>query len=433
MTNSPPDITRNQPATLALIGSVLFENTLIHSVSDVQPEYIGGTEGRVWEAMLALADRGVPINSFSVIDELPSPLRDTGRKILTDAVNRTPVVGRIEQYADAVLEAHERRKAIQYAEELARAAHNENEDIAMAKADLAGKLLRSYQRTDEYDADALYAMDLEQVEDWAANPVAPPEVRGISTGFRDLDDLLDGMWPGYWTVAGRTSMGKTAFAVQLSTNVSRETPVYYVGLEHRPVVYWRRMVGGMAEIPYKAVKRGLAQDQLRRWKRAGDQLRSRRLALYNGSRRLPMVLAAINKAYHRWGELGLVVVDNLGHVRTDDERKVEELDTVTLAFLEMSQRLNCTILALHQINRGVEGRENKRPMLSDLRDSGHIEDNSDVVGLLYRDDYYNDETESPNILDLMVAKNREDGATGIVNLYFNKRVGRISDVYTGRY
>ena len=418
----------NPRAVSALIGSVLFENSLINNVMDVQPEHIPGAEGAVWGAMLALSMRGVPINGLSIAGELGEQYHERARAILSAAVNGTPAVGNIEQYAEQVLDAFERRQAIVYAEELVRGANDMSEDIGTSKANIAGRLLRGGKRSQEFSAEELAERDLPQVEAWAADPLEDGHVRGLSTGLNAIDTITDGLWPSFFIVAGRTSMGKTALGTQLSVNISATAPVYYVGLEHPPIVYWRRMVGQMSGIAYRSVKRGLRPDELRQWKRAGDILRKRRFAIYNGSRSLPLVMAAITRAYHRWGELGLVVVDNLGHLKSGDERIIDELNTVSLRMLEQSQRLNTTIMGLHQINRGVESRDNKRPQMSDLRDSGHLEQNADLIGLLYRDEYYNENTDSPNVMECAIAKNREDGTLGIATMFMNKRTGGITDV-----
>jgi replicative DNA helicase len=415
----------------ALIGSVLLEPSMIHNVADVQPEHMTGVEARVWGAMLALGQRGVPINTLSVRDELGGAYNQHAQSILSAATEGTPVVGNVEQYADAILDIHERRTAVLYAEELARAAYNKDADIDQVKADVAGGLLRSERRASVFYADELADLDLDEVRSWAGNPLDGDVVRGLSTGFRDLDRLLDGLWPGFFVLAGRTSMGKTALGTRLSLNIAANAPVYYVGLEHRPVVYWRRMVSQLAGISYKDVKRGLTPEQLRVWERTSQQLRGHRIALYNGSRKLSLVTASVNRAYHRWGgELGMVVIDNLGHIRTGDKEAYTELKNVSLALLEMSQRLRCTVLGLHQINRGVESRQDKRPTMSDLRDSGWIEETADGVGLLYRDDYYDPNTPDPNVLELAIAKNREDGATGVVKLYFDKQTGDVRNAHT---
>jgi len=275
-------------------------------------------------------------------------------------------------------------------------------------------------------------MDLPQIADWAEHPLGDGEVRGIPTGLRDLDDLIDGLNPSLFILAARTSVGKTTLGTQISTNVSALAPVYYVGLEQTPVIYWRRMVGQYGRINHRHVNRGLSREEMRDWEQASDTLKARRVTLYNGSRKLAQVLAGINRAYHRWGELGLVVVDNIGHIRTGEEKAYQELGTVTLSLLELSQRLGVCILGLHQINRSVEGRENKRPSMSDLRDSGYIEEGADIVALAYRDDYYNPASENPNVIELAVPKNRVNGRTGMVQLFFNKATGGVNDIAISR-
>jgi len=420
----------NRAAVEALIGSVLFENALIHNVTDVQPEHIPGVEGKVWAAMLALGQRGVPINTVSVMAEVGAKFSTQAERILTAAMSGVPITGQIDQYADQVLLAHKHRQTQVLGETLLKAAHNRDSDsdIDRSRAEVAGALLRSDKRAQEYEAKALADMDLPQIQAWADDPITDDQVRGIPTGLRDLDILIDGLHPSLIVLGARTSMGKTTMGTQIGTNVSATKPVYIVGLEQQPVIYWRRMIGQLSGIDHRHITRGLDREEMAKYKHAVATLRGRRLALYNGSRKLPMVLAAINRAYQRWGELGLVVIDNMGHVRTGEEKAYQELGTVTLALLELSQRLDFTVLGLHQINRGVEGRENKRPSMSDLRDSGYIEEGADIVMLAYRDEYYNPNTENPNVLELAVPKNRVNGRTGKADLYFDKHTGAVRNV-----
>ena len=147
----------NPRAVSALIGSVLFENSLINNVMDVQPEHIPGAEGSVWGAMLALSLRGVPINGLSIAGELGEQYHDRARAILSAAVNGTPAVGNIQQYAGDVLDAFERRQTIVYAEELVRGANDMSEDIGTSKANVAGHLLRGGKRSEEFSAEDLAA------------------------------------------------------------------------------------------------------------------------------------------------------------------------------------------------------------------------------------------------------------------------------------
>jgi replicative DNA helicase len=417
-------------AVSALLGSVLLQPSLIYNVQHVEPRHIPGTEGDIWRAMLECAAAEVPINVIALEQRLPQ-YNGQVNQVLTAAINGTPHLGDIELYAAAVIAAYERRRVELLGQALITGAHNQSADIEVLKSTAAGELLQGGYVADVQMADDLADADMEQLKEWAADPLPAGAVRGLPTGLKDLDLLIDGLWPGLFVLAARTSMGKTALAIKAAVGVARSEPVLYCTFEQSARYIWRRAVCTNAGIAYQDAKRGMGMADMARYVGKAGELRELPLGFYDGSsaggRTLAVVTAAINRFRQKHGGLGLVVLDNLGHITTGADNTYKELGSVTKAMLQVASRLECTVLALHQLNRKVEDRGNKRPQMSDLRDSGYIEEDAVLLGLLYRDEYYNEKTEAPNEVELAIVKNKEDGRLGTVRFFRDPRTGDVKN------
>lgn len=422
--------------TLALIGRVMMQPSLIFNVPEVLPEHLMGIEGEAWRAMRTLAERGVPINVLSVDAELGGKYNGQLTQLFNRAVSSVPHVGTIEQHAQAILEDAERKRTRVIGERLVAAAMNRTADIEAAKSNAAGELMSSIQVRDVTSADNVADSDLAQIQTWSASPLQPGQVRGIPTRLTDLDNLLNGLWQGFYIIAARPSTGKTALAVRLAPNLAYSTPVLYLTFEQSAASIWRRIVCANSGIAYRAARNGLSHLDLQNYQRVSNDLRRLPLHFYDGTASCGRDMAVVSAAINRFGQQHsvqrcVIFLDNLGHITAADN-VYQELGIVTKGMLQLSNRLNATIIGLHQLSRGVESRSDKHPILSDLRDSGYIEENADAVFMLYRDDMYNPNTNTPNILELAVVKNRLDGALGRVELFRNNRTGDINNACTTR-
>lgn len=417
----------DSPLVETFLASLLYQPHLVHSVN--LPEHaLRGLPARIFKAIHTLAVADEPVNTLAIQDELTG-VDPGGYTAYVQQLLDAPVVNSLDSCVNSILDVYERRQAVEAAQRLVQAAVNQGYNIAEAKAEVAGKLLRGFTTQSVISAASLLDQDITQVEQWAAAPLAGHNVRGIPTGLRNMDTVLDGLWPGLMIIAGRPSMGKTAVGIRMARGVAGNKPVLYCTFENSPEVIRRRMACALAGMDIRRVRRGLSEDELERYKYASKQLAALPISFYNGDRTLTSVSAVINQEYHRHGDLGLVVLDNLGHVRTGEEM-YQERGTVCKAMLALAGRLGVPVLALNQINRAPDARAEKRPTLADLADSGQIEQDADIVGLLYRDDYYNANTETPNVVELGIMKNRLNGNTGPVFLYRNRITGDIGDAAT---
>lgn len=412
----------------ALIGTVLLEPQQIYNVLYVRPEHMPpGLHREVWRAMLELADSDEIINTVSIDAVLGHQYNGQLTALFSQALADTPTTGAIAQYASVVLDNHERKRLRWLAEKLARVEMNPALDIEQVKTEVVAELLKGGRLEDVVSAQDAATLDAAEVEAWAAAPLEAGEVRGVATGLGDLDGLVDGLWPGLIIMAAATSIGKTALAIRIARHVAQQRAVLYCTWEQSPKAILRRMVCARSGVSHIQIKRGLSEEQKKRYIDTARRIAGSALFFYDGGAQLSMVTAAINRHAHLHPDLSLVVLDNLGHIHTGEET-YKELGTVCKALKQLSARINVPILALHHINRSANARSDRRPTLGDLRDSGYIEQDADAVILLYRDDYYNPRSETPNILEVAVAKNREDGTLGMVRLYRNPQTGELYDV-----
>ncbi len=259
-------------------------------------------------------------------------------------------------------------------------------------------------------------------------------VPGIRTGFDKLDGLMGGMREGDLIVlAGPPFVGKTALALSIAHSIAMDEglPVLYFSLASSTEQIHQRLVSASLRIDLQRLRKGKLNDS--EW-----------IALANGIERLSDVSIFIDDHPELWiaalrqraqrqaeetGRLGLIVVDYVQLVRGDrsvrDTRAIE-IGEVVRGLKALARTLQCPILALSQINRGVETRVDKRPTLGDLRDSGAIAEDADVVLFLYRDDYYNKNSRQPGIAEILVAGQR-DGPEGCIQLFFSAAQGRFDD------
>lgn len=420
---------QDTPMADALLAALYFQPNLVHNVN-LPTGALVGMRGLVFDAIRELSKRGAPVNSFSIEDEIGAGGRCDIPSLrgYLGQLQEIPAATNLDGYVSAVVDVYERRKTEALAQRLFKDAYNTARPIADAKAEAAGELLRGFSVQNVVSAADLEEGDIEQVTDWSLNPVSSTEVRGVSTGLRGLDSIIDGLWAGLFTVAGRPSMGKTALAIRIARGVAQSKPVLYCTFESSPEVIRRRMVCAMAKIPVRQVRSGLDDALFARYVDASKRLSELPLYFYGGDTGLAHVTAAINREYHRHGALGLVVLDNLGHIHAGQENTYLERGAVCKAMKQLADRLSFTVMALNQISRGIEQRGEKRPTMSDLADSGMIEQDSDLIGLLYRDEYYNPNTETPNIIELAIVKSRIDGYLGTASFFLDRQTREVHDV-----
>ena len=257
------------------------------------------------------------------------------------------------------------------------------------------------------------------------------EVIGVKTRYKELDDALNGLQPGDLMIVGaRPSMGKTAFALNLSERVAERGTIAYFSLEMGANKIGNRLLSMNAFISSGKVAKGkLTEEDILKLEKTSTEFAKSNFFLVDESKINLGQIRAKSKIIKNLsgGSLDLVIIDHLGLIDTDrKENRTLEVGEITKSCKALAKDLGCCVILLSQLSRAVEQRADKRPMLSDLRESGNIEQDADVVIFLYRDEYYNQDSEEKEIMELIIAKNR-DGYTGKIKLHCNLKLQLITD------
>lgn len=408
-----------------LVGRLLLGGSEFYRVADLvtRAQFQDADLALVFGAVAALCEQGVPVNRLALMARLGTDYARLESR-LAGLYTQSQVAGNAEHLAEVVAEGHTRRQALRLAERLATAAYNDETDITATTAAVAGALLGEVRSKQQENVAEVGARLDAQLAAWAAEPLEPGRVRGLASGLRNVDALTGGLLPGYHIVAGRAGMGKTALALQVAANVVETgRPVLYLTFEISPDLLLLRLASARCGIPViDGYTRNLKPPDAEKLRRAVKEISAWPLEFYSGSAQLSQVVAMLHRAA-RTIKPALVIIDNLGHLEVSGRaiREYEELNQVSRAVKATANALALPIMALHQLSRGVESREDKRPGLSDLRGSGHLEQDADSVWLLYRPGYYN--AGAGTEFSLEVAKNRLTGHNGSALLFFTACAG----------
>nr|WP_290668472.1 replicative DNA helicase [Ardenticatena sp.] len=430
----------NIEAEEAVLGAMLIDPEAITKVAPfLRPEDFYRERHRwIYEALLNLHERDEPADELTIADELErmGRLSDVGGvAAIHELALKVPTALHIEQYGRIVERNAVLRRLIEAAENIARLAYENSDDdiaeiidraeallFAVSQHRLTGAMIPIQQILGEF---------YEQVEKLflERHPV------GLPTGFTDLDRLLGGFQPGDLIIlAARPSMGKTAFSLSITENVAlqQNARVAFFSLEMSADQLVQRLISSQTGINAQKLRVGpITEEDLQRISMAVDTLRNTRIFIDETPAISPIELRTKARRVASEHGLDLIVVDYLqlmrGAGRT--ENRVQEISQISRSLKALARELRVPVLALSQLSRQVESRHDKRPMLSDLRESGSIEQDADVVMFIYRDEVYNKETEKPNIAEIIVAKHR-NGPTGMVELRFVRENAKFSNLET---
>lgn len=435
----------NLEAERAVLGSILIDPDAWYKVSDTLSgrDFYRETHGWIWEALAGLMARARTVDFVLICDELESAGRLAeagGPAYLTEIVGGTPTSINIEHYAEIVRFISLQRRLIAAAGEMAAAAWDSRpEDGIDALHEKAVKMIDAAipeTRDDEvFSLGAVMNLSVQAADD-AARGNSGAAVR---TGFTMLDRLLSGgCYPGdLVVVAGRPGQGKSAFGLAMALHAARlGVHTAFFTLEMTPAQLGNRLASMESGIDGSRLQSGeLHDDEWPLLLEAANTLSRLPMKIMDTPRLSVAKLRAMCKRLNADQPLGLVLIDYMqlmtgeekGFGYRRDENRQQEIDYISRSLKALAKELRAPVVALAQLNRAVESRSDKRPLLSDLRESGGIEQNADKVFLLYRDDYYNEDSERQNIADVIVAKHRT-GATGTVWLYFRKELTQFRDL-----
>jgi replicative DNA helicase len=421
----------------SLLGSILIEPDTIYKCRDlVQPiDFFIMRNRWIYEAMLDLCARSMPID-FVTLGRALEARAQLGEIGGTPALSRlmtiVPTAIHAYGYARMIVGASVRRGLLAAASEIAKMAYDESEDVEAQKARALYLLTEIRCGHDMARPVAEVASKLyDQIVEWSKTPLAPGHVRGMSTGFRAIDVMLGGLERRQlYILAGRPGMGKSAFAGQVAHNSAKQgRRVAFFSIEMSAQQILSRLVCADARVAWEAIKRGVVPED--KWEVLTDKI--------SDVSNLPIVIddssrtttARIESAVSKLGQVDLIVVDHLGLLGDAGMRGENEtirLGRMSWALKQIAKDYNVPVLCLCQLNRSVDSRENKRPMLSDLRQSGNIEENADAVLMIYREDYYTIETENKNTVEILPRKLRDGDVDGVAMLYFEKQYCHFAEI-----
>jgi replicative DNA helicase len=367
-----------------------------------------------------------------------------GIAYLNALAQSVPSAANLRRYAEIVRERAVLRKLIEASDEIATNAFNpQGRSVSQILDEAEGRVFQigeEGQRSKQgfQSMDQLVVQLIDRVTELHEN--GAEDVTGVRTGFFDLDRMTAGLQPGDLIVlAARPSMGKTAFALNIAENVAVQEglPVVVFSMEMGASQLALRLVGSLGRIDQSGLRTGrIKDDDWGRLSEAVDKLKNASIFIDE----TPGLSAAELRARARrqaraCGRLGLIVIDYLQLMSGSsgsDENRATELGEISRGLKALAKELQCPVIALSQLNRSVETRNDKRPMMSDLRESGAIEQDADVIMFIYRDDYYNKESKEPGVAEIVIGKQR-NGPVGTVKLTFLKPLTRFDNLAPGSY
>ncbi len=393
----------------------------------------------IFRAIHDLYAASKPVDELSVVESLAQhgKIEEVGGKLyVSELAAKVPAAGNAKHYAEIVQQNSLLRRLLGAGQEIQSWVH-EREGEPRLLAERAEKLLfevaHEEQASDFRRVDEILIDELDRLEKLSSGEA---EVTGTPSGFRDLDGITGGFQPGNLIVlAARPAMGKSALVANIAENVSmkHELPVAFFSLEMSEVELAQRFIACRARIPGERLRKGkVAQKDWPKVVRACNELERAPLWIDDSSDLGLLDLRAKARRLHAQeqsrGGLGAVVVDYMQLMRADDPRanRVEQVGQMSRGLKILARELGIPVIAISQLSRAPEQRPDKRPILSDLRESGQIEQDADVVAFLYRDEYYDPDSEDQGIAEVIIAKHR-NGPIGKARLAFIERFPRFLD------
>jgi replicative DNA helicase len=441
--NVPP---QNQEAEVSVLGSILLsEQALDGLLIDVKlkPEdFYRERHRQIFRAMIRLKEKAEPepVDALTVCDELTrsGELEEAGGTAYVHSLpTLVPAAANARQYGRIVKEHAMLRRLLDTTrgiqEDVYGFAGEPHELLERAEASLY-KIAHDDRSGDVRTIEAVLHDELAKLEKVSREGVA---VTGTPSGFKDIDELTGGFQPGNLIVlAARPAMGKSSLATNIAQNaaVDHGRAVALFSLEMSETELAQRFIAAEAKLNGDDLRKGRVRPD--RWPKvlkATEKLAAAPLFIDDSSDLGVMELRAKARRLHARQDLGLVIVDYLQLMRPDPgaDSRVEQVGQMSRGLKLLARELNIPVIAVSQLSRAVESRPDKRPLLSDLRESGNIEQDADLVMFIYRDEYYNDNSEEPGVAEVKAAKHR-NGPVGTVKLTFLERYPKFANLYRER-
>jgi replicative DNA helicase len=433
---------QNIEAEEAVLGALLIDpDAIIRVATFLQAgDFHVQRHGMVYQAILDLHERREPADLVTLTDELERREQLSqvgGPAFLTGLINATPTSIHVEYYARIVERTAVLRRLIDAAGQIAKLAYQDVDDVdevvdraesiifGVSEKRISRDLVPIRQALDDFYDRIEYLREHQG------------EIIGIPTGLADLDKLLGGFQRSDLVIiAGRPGMGKTSLALSIALQAARRwnkrIGIFSMEMSNEQVV--QRLVSAETGIDSQRLRLGaIHDDEWPTFFQATSLLSTTQIFIDDTPAISALEMRTKARRLHAEHGLDMIIVDYLQLMRGDlrSENRVQEISFISRSLKALARELNIPVVALSQLSRAVEARADRRPMLSDLRESGSIEQDADVVVFVYRDDMYDPDTEFPNIAELRVAKHRS-GPTGIFSVYFKKELAQFVDLEVRR-
>ncbi|MDO9406567.1 MAG: replicative DNA helicase [Polaromonas sp.] len=430
-------------AESSVLGGLLLDNGAWDRMADllVDGDFYRHEHKLIYAAIGGLINASKPADVITVYEQLQNLGKADeigGLVYLNSLAQYVPSASNIRRYAEIVRERSILRKLVSASDEIATNAFNpqgkavdkildEAEQKIFNIGEEGTRMKQGFQ-----SMDALVVELLDRVTEMAENP---NDITGVRTGFHDFDKMTSGLQPGDMIVlAARPSMGKTSLAINIAEHVALDEglPVAVFSMEMGAAQLAVRIVGSIGRIDQGHLRTGkLSDEEWPRLTEAIEKLRTVSLHIDETPGLSTSELRAnARRLARQYGRLGLIVVDYLQLMSTStsgDENRATAVGEISRGLKMLAKELKCPVIALSQLSRGVESRTDKRPMMSDLRESGAIEQDADIIMFIYRDDYYNKESKEPGVAEVIISKHR-NGPTGTIKLGFLKPLTKFENL-----
>lgn len=430
-------------AEQSILGGLLLDNSKWDVVGDkvIEDDFYRQDHRLLFRVVSRLATSGNPIDVITVSEELQrlGELENAGGMgYLAELAEKTPSASNVRSYANIVHERAVLRRLIQVSGEISDSAFNPSGRTTNELLDDAERKVfkisesSAGQESGPSSVNPVLTKTLERIEELFD---APDGITGVTTGFKDLDDMTSGLQPSDLViVAARPSMGKTAFAMNLveSAIIKAEKSVLVFSMEMPADSILMRMLSSLGQINQTRVRSGkLEEEDWPRLSSAAKMLKDRPLYIDDTAGLSPTEVRSRARRVARElkGEIGMIMIDYLQLMQIPgmNEGRTAEISEISRSLKALAKEMNCPVVALSQLNRGLESRTDKRPMNSDLRESGAIEQDADVIMFIYRDEYYNEESPDKGIAEIIIGKQR-NGPIGRVKLQFQGQFTKFNDL-----
>lgn len=431
---------QNLEAESAVLGAVLVNKEAMDKVADIliSEDFYSQANQAIFRAVLRLYEKRSPIDLITLTNELEGVKELDmigGAGYLADLVNSVPTALHVTHYAEIVGQKSVLRRILQAGQKIAELGYDEDKEVQIIMDEAESALFNVSRKmvSDNFlPISDILAASFDRIDRLHREKGL---LRGVTSGFKELDNKLSGFQPSDLIIlAARPSMGKTTLALNFALNaaVKAKVPVGFFSMEQSReqivdrllcaqamVDGWKLRTGNLSESDFPAI--GMAM----------GTLAEAPIFIDDSPILTPIEIRTRARRLQAENKLGLIVVDYLQLLATQrgygSDNRVQEVSEISRSLKAIARELNVPVIALSQLNRSVESREKKIPQLSDLRDSGSIEQDADVVMFMYREDYYDKDTERKGVTDILIRKHR-NGPIGEVELHFKTEHARFYDI-----